>query len=158
MSLGFAEAFLRPAALHHGCDSVAVGVHADPHHLSFVDDVGHVSVDEVAVLFAAFIAHHEYLGLFEDYAHLFVVVLHVEVRGLLQAAVVKIENLLVSRVPDGQQPRHKQQNVGEQKENITPADKYDGGHLEENALALNIHTLISKQNPPIGLGNGRPIP
>lgn len=72
-------------------DSFSVVIHTDPNELTFVDDVGHIPVNEVEVEPAHFLIDHEHFFLLGDDAYLFIVVEDVEVSCLFEGAKVVVE-------------------------------------------------------------------
>jgi hypothetical protein len=80
-------------------NSVPVVVHADPHNLILIDDVGHIAIDEVGKEASLLLINHKHLFFLGDDAYLLIKVEDVEISGLLERAEVKIEFSLEIGIP-----------------------------------------------------------
>jgi hypothetical protein len=80
-------------------DSIAIVIHADSNYLILVDDVVHIPIHEVGVVFTLYLIDHKCFLIFTDNAHLLIVVEDVEISCLLQRAEIKVESPLEAWVP-----------------------------------------------------------
>jgi hypothetical protein len=51
-------------------------------------------------------------------------------------------------LPEGDEPRDADEDVRNQKKGVTPGNKFDWRNFEDDALSLDLHTLIIEINSP----------
>lgn len=71
--------------------SIPVVIHADPNHLIFIDDVGHIPIHEVCMKHTLELVYHEHLHLLAYDAYLLIIVHDVKISCFLHITEIEVK-------------------------------------------------------------------